>query len=164
MIYWFKRKFWQIKNLFKWIPIIWNQFDFDYQYSIEVFKFQLQKQAEFLESNKAYTVEAENNAKRIRTVLKLMDKVYNEEYACEYQDKLKELYGDNVLDFKFIEVDSKNNGDKIYSIQYECETWVNYDEIEKTKDTLFKISKEKQERAHKLLWCMIEKDIRKWWD
>lgn len=164
MIYWFKKKFWQIKNLFKWIPVIWNQFDFDYYYSIEVFKFQLQKQAQFLESNKAYTVEAKHNAKRIRTVLKLMDKVYNEEYACEYQDKLKKLYGDNVLDFKFIEVDSKNNGNKIYSIQHEYETWVNCDEIEKTKDTLFKISKEKQERAHKLLWSMIEKDIRKWWD
>ena len=76
MKHFIKRKIWQIKNVFRWLPIIWKQYDFDYNYSLEVFKFQLQKQAEFLESDRAVTLCAKDKAKRIRTVIKLMDKVY----------------------------------------------------------------------------------------
>ena len=46
MKHFLKRKIWQIKNVFRWLPIIWKQYDFDYHYSLEVFKFQLKKQAD----------------------------------------------------------------------------------------------------------------------
>lgn len=163
--YFFRRKFWQIKNLFRWIPIIWNQFDFDYRYSIDVFKFQLQKQADFLESDKAHTVEAENNAKRIRMVLRLMDKVYDEEYGCEYQGKLKEKYGEDVLDWHFIDIEDKPGYSTMkwnYEVDEKYESL--RDQIEADKDRLFKESQEKQHRAHKLLWALIEHNIRGWWD
>ena len=42
--YWFRRKYRQIKNVINWIPVVWNQFDFDYRYSLDVFKHQLMKQ------------------------------------------------------------------------------------------------------------------------
>lgn len=163
--YFFRRKFWQIKNLFRWIPIIWNQFDFDYRYSIDVFKFQLQKQADFLESDKAHTVEAKNNAKRIRMVLRLMDKVYDEEYGCEYQGKLKEKYGEDVLDWHFIDIEDKPGYSTMkwnYEVDEKYESL--RDQIESDKDRLFKESQEKQHRAHKLLWALIEHNIQGWWD
>jgi hypothetical protein len=163
MIYWVKRKIWQIKNVIKWLPKIWNQYDFDYHYSIEVFKFQLQKQAEFLDSDKAITLCAKNRAKRIRTVIKLMDKVYNEDYALEYQSELKSMYGEDVLDFDFVP-NGEFKGEKTYSMKYKYETWNNSDEVQETHDILFKMSQEKQKKAHKLLWKLIEKDIRGWWD
>ena len=160
MNYWFKRKIWQFKNVLRWLPIIWKQHDFDYHYSLEVFKFQLQKQAEFLESDRAVTLCAKDRAKRIRTVLKLMDKVYDEEYAMEYQEVLEEMYGKDVLNFTFEE--SERSGYKI--LKYKYESWSNADEIAQIKDELFQMSKEKQKRAHKILWAMIEKDIQTWWD
>lgn len=161
MIYWFKRKYRQIKNVFRWLPIIWKQYDFDYNYSLEVFKFQLQKQAEFFESDRAVTLYAKDRAKRIRTILRLMDKVYEEDYACEYQKILKEMYGNNVLDWWF---EDTGRGDGSSYMRYEYEKWDNAEEISQIKDELFKMSHEKQDRAHRILWKMIEKDIRSFWD
>ena len=90
-MYWIKRKIWQIRNVIKWLPVIWNQFDFDYRYSIDVFKFQLQKTADHLNSDNAYTLSAKDNARRLQTIIDLMDKVYEEEYGIEYFDEDSEL-------------------------------------------------------------------------
>lgn len=159
--YFFRRKTWQIRNVFRWLPVIWNQFDFDYSYSLEVFKFQLLKQAEFLESDKARTVSAKHNATRIRTAIKLMNKVYDEDYACEYQNKLREIYGEDVLDHSFEEFDEDS---AFVELIWKYEKLENTDEIEAVKNKLFKESREKQEKAHRILWEFIAHNLRKWWD
>lgn len=160
--YFFKRKYRQIRNVIRWMPIIWNQFDFDYRYAIDVFRFQLQKTADLLDSDNACTVDAKIRAQRIRTVIRLMDKVYDEEYACEYQQKLKDLYGEDVLEWRHIELP---NGNYEIKNKYEMEEDADkVEEIDEIHHKLFLESREKQERAHALLWKLIEKDIRTWWD
>ena len=161
MKYFIKRKIWQIKNVFRWLPIIWKQYDFDYNYSLEVFKFQLQKQAEFLESDRAVTLCAKDKAKRIRTVIKLMDKVYGDEYGMEYQDVLEEMYGKDVLETELVPFQGDS---ELKTLKFKYESWDNAEEISQIKDELFQMSIEKQNRAHKILWSLIEKDIRGWWD
>ena len=116
--YWPRRKWRQIKNVIGWIPVVWNQFDFDYRYSLDVFKHQLLKQAKFMESDKAYGVNSHIDAQKIRMVVRLMDKVYDEEYMNDWHEGKIE----------------------------------------------FKEAMKKQERAHKLLWKLIEFYIRGWWD
>ena len=116
MIYFIQRKIRQIKNLFKWIPIIWKQYDFDYRYAIDVFKFKLSTIADFLDSEKSYSLGAEDNASRIRMVIRLMDKIYDGEYGLEYQTKLKNIYGDDILDCEFIENDKGT-----FTIKYKYE-------------------------------------------
>ena len=161
-LYFFKRKYRQIKNVIRWIPIVWKQFDFDYNYALDAFKFQLEKTADFLESDKAHTVEAKNNASRIRMVLRLMEKVYNEEYACEYQEQIKELYGESRFEFvPSIKREGCFEMEEIYDIKYSNKQ---LKEIEIKKQELFKKSEEKQKRAHKLLWELIEHNIQNWWD
>ena len=54
-MYWFKRKYRQIQRVIDFLPIIWNGFDFDYRYSVELFKKSLERQAKFLESDRAMT-------------------------------------------------------------------------------------------------------------
>jgi len=141
--------------------MIWNGFDFDYRYSLDLFKKQLERQAKFLESDRAFTLSAKHNASRIRTAIKLMDKVYDEEYGCEYQDKLKELYGENVLDWWF---EDTVRGDGSSYLKHEYDKWDNSEEIKKVERKLFLESKEKQKRSHKLLWDFIEHNIQGWWD
>lgn len=170
MIYWFKRKYRQIRNVFRWLPIIWKQYDFDYSESIEVFKFQLQKQAEFFESDMSFTASAPYQAKRIRTILKLMDKVYNEEYGTDYQDILKEMYGEDVLEVSFIDLSEfsynvfSGKNEKLHSMKYKYESWDNAEEITEIKDELFVMSINRQNRAHKILWELIEHNIQGFWD
>lgn len=159
-MWWIRRKIWQIKNLIKWFSIIWNQYDWDYMYAIAVFKFQLSKIANELDSQKARTVSAEYNAQRIRTVIKLMDKVYNEEYGTEYLDKLDNMFGEGTTDFKFVPSEKEGCSELLWG--YEGKP--NEKEIEDMRTILFKESQEKQKRAHKLLWKIIEKDIQRWWN
>jgi hypothetical protein len=165
-MYWFKRKYRQIQRLIDFLPIIWKGFDFDYRYSIEVFRKQLERQAKFLESDSAWTVEAKNTASRIRTAIKLMDKVYDDEYAFEYVDTIEKLYGKSL--YEFVKLDEKDKkGDPYYRLEVTNENAVDekhQEEIDEVRREMMKVSFEKQKRAHKLLWDFIEHNIQKWWD
>lgn len=162
-MYWIKRKFKQIQNVFKWLPIIWNQYDFDYHYALDAFKFKLQQQADFMKSNKTHTKSAKINSNKIQLAIDLMTKVYNEDYGCEYQNELKAIYGDDCLDFEFIPVENSTS----YLMKWKMELHPNkklVDQFKKDHDKLFKLSQLKQQKAHKLLWSFIEHNIQKWWD
>lgn len=159
-MYWVKRKIQQIKRVIDFFPLIWNGFDFDYRYAIDLFKKQLERIAKDMETNGRLEC-SDVNAQKIRTAIRLMDKVYDEEYGCEYQNKLKELYGERVLDWWF---EDAGRGDDSSYLRYEYEKWDNSEEIKKVERKLFLESKDKQKKAHKLLWDFIEHNIQKWWD
>ena len=159
--YFFKRKYGQVKRVIDFLPTIWNGYDFDYSYSVQLFKKQLERQAELFESDKSYSARSKQDASRIRTAIRLMDKVYDEEYGSEYQDKLKELFGDDAFDWQF---EDTGRGDETSFIKYKYEDWDNAEEIKKVQKKLFLESRQKQKRAHKLLWDFIEHNIQYWWD
>ena len=167
MVYWIKRKYRQIQRVIDFLPLIWTGFDFDYRYSIEVFRKQLERQAKHLESDLALTVEAKNSASRIRTVIKLMDKVYDDEYGMEYMDTIENLYGKTHYDFIEVAEKSKHTGEPLYELKLRNESAVDEQhqkEIDEVRDQMMIRSHEKQKRAHKLLWDFIEHNIQKWWD
>ena len=161
-----KRFFRRVKRVMDFIPMIWKGYDFDYRYAIELFQHQLKRTADHLESDRAMTMDAKIRAKRIRTAVELLQKVYDEEYGCEYQDKLKEIYGEKVLDWEFVELDEKSDydGELLYELKWEYEKWDNAEEVKETKQKLYKESQEKQKRAEELVWKFISHNIRGWWD
>jgi hypothetical protein len=161
MVYWIKRKYRQIERTLSFLPLIWNGFDFDYRYATDLFRKQLERIADEMESDRGILENAKTNAQKIRTAIRLMDKVYDDEYGCEYQGKLKELYDENVLDWWF---EDTGKGDDSSYLRYEYEKWDNSEEIKKVERKLFLESKNKQKRAHKLLWDFIEHNIQNWWD
>ena len=160
MRYWFKRKYRQIERTLSFLPLIWKGYDWDYRYAIDLFQHQLKRTERSIRENGIH-VGNQNTASRIKTAIRLMDKVYDEEYGCEYQDKLKELYGENVLDWWF---EDTGKGDDSSYLRYEYEKWDNSEEIKKVERKLFLESKDKQKKAHKLLWDFIEHNIQRWWD
>lgn len=166
MISYIKQFIRRVRRVIDFLPIIWKGYDFDYRYAIELFQYQMERTADFMESEKSMTKDANIRASRIRTAVELLEKVYNDEYSSEWQDKLKNLYGENVIDWEFIELDIKSNydGQPLYEIKWEYEKWDNSEEVENVKQQLFKESKEKQQRAEKLVWEFISHNIRYWWD
>lgn len=98
-MYWFKRKYRQIKRVIDFLPILWKGYDFDYGYAIELFKHQLIRTANYLESDKAWTTSAKTNAQKVRTAIRLMDIVYNdynEDYTYEKQKRAHKLLWDFI--------------------------------------------------------------------
>jgi hypothetical protein len=155
-MYWVKRKIRQIRRVIDFLPLLWNGFDFDYRYALELFKKQLERQAKFMESDKAMTLSAKTNARKIRTAIRLMDKVYDEEYGMEYMALIDKLYGTTHYDFvgKF-GLSLRNEG----AVDEEHQK-----EINEVRKQMMLLSRDKQNRAHKLLWDFIEHNIQRWWD
>jgi hypothetical protein len=166
MKYFFRRKWEQIKRVIDFLPIIWEGYDFDYIYLVNLFKHQLKRQADYLESDRAMTITAKDKAKRIRTAIKLLNKVYDGDYEEEYIDKIEKLYG--KTHFKFIPSDYiTEDGTNTYELKSWNENAVDekhQEEIDALSREMMLLSRDKQEKAHKILWKFIEHNIRHWWD
>jgi hypothetical protein len=156
-----RRKYQQIKRVIDFLPIIWNGFDFDYMYSIELFKKQLERQAELFESDKLNSDRSKQNASRIRTAISLMDKVYNGDYELKWMDTIRKKYGNDVFNWEFVDT---GRGDGTSFIKSKYEYWDNVDEIDLLKRELMLKSRQKQKKAEQLLWKFIGHNIRYWWD
>jgi hypothetical protein len=161
-IYFFRRKYQQIQRVIDFLPIIWNGFDFDYNYSIELFKKQLERQAKFLESDRAYTSDAKNTASRIRTAIQLMGKVYDDAYEMEWIGKIEEQFGKEALEWEF-EDTGDGTGSSFITNKYE--KWDNAEEIKLVKRELDKTIASKNKREQRNYFGkFIEHNIRYWWD
>ncbi len=90
-MYWFKRKYTQIKRTLSFLPIIWKGYDRDYMSAIDLFKHQLGRLATTLDGETAYGLDSLLKAQRIRTTIRLLDKVYDDFYGCEYQSKIEKF-------------------------------------------------------------------------
>ena len=161
IIYFLRQKYNQIKRTIDFLPLIWNGFDFDYAYALGLFQKQLERQAKFMESDSAHTLRAKQNASKIRTAISLMDKVYDDEYGMEWMDKINKKYGEGVLDWEF---EDTGKGDGSTYLKYKYEKWHNANKIKEDLSKFTKESREKQKRAHKILWDYIEHNIQGWWD
>ena len=83
-----------------------------------------------------------------------MDKLYDED-GVEYFDVMEEMYGKYEVQFK------NNEVVKVWDKKYTKKELTKIDEVE---SEAIKMSYEAENNMHKLLWVMIEKDIREWWD
>lgn len=160
-----KRFFYRIKRVIDFLPIIWKGFDFDYNYAIDLFQFQLKRTADYIDK-KGNAINNKDIAAKIRTAIRLIDKVYDEDYTMEYYDHLEKLYGKTR--HEFVELEEKDgNGDPLYEMKIWNELAVDekhQKEIDEIRHQMFLVGKDKQKRAHKLLWDFIEHNIEQWWD
>jgi len=161
-----KSFFRKLKRFISFIPHVWRGYDWDYRYAIDLFTYQLSRTADFLESDRAWSIEAKTNAARMRSTIELMNKVYDEDYGMAYLDEIKEKYGSSSFSFKETkELDSK--GDPYYTMHEEFEKDYTDTElllIAEDREAMVHECRHKQRRAHKIAWDMIEHNIQKWWD
>jgi hypothetical protein len=166
-MYEIKQFFNRIYNLIRWAPIIWRDQDWDDHYIFEILKFKLKNQAEYIGGKNRHTT-AKRDAEIMMLCVRLIDKVQNEYYSTEYFK-----YCESELNF----IDSKN-----YPGYYELvgeifsEDFDDYfkkypliyrlvPDLKASREKIaFQIAKINEERAHKLLFTILQQNIRKWWD
>jgi len=170
-MYIIKQFFRSIRNLIRWFPIIWKDRDWDDYFIWEILKFKIRNQADYIGSHDRH-VSAKRDAEIMYTCYRLMDDVQREFYGTEYMS-----YYDRDLDFVESEShpghyemrDGKLNFDNldVYFAKYPRI----YKQAVKTsliKDSRLSIAVRmaqiNEERAHKLLFKILEQNIRRWWD
>ena len=165
-----------IKNLWYWFPIIWKDRNWDDHYIFEVLKHKLKAQAKYI-GDRDFHTRAQLDAKRMRLCVKLIQKVQDEDYAIEYMDYAK----DRVW---FTDCEDRPDSSLMNSEQI----WEKFDDYFKKYPLIYKrvmngegvfkregreddkqiiamnIAYINQDRAHKLLFKIMEENILKWWD
>lgn len=70
------------KNLFRWLPVIWKDDQFDHYYIFEILKYKLTIMSEYIRKNGNHVM-AEYDANRMMLCVRLIDKVQSEYYLVE---------------------------------------------------------------------------------
>ena len=150
-----------ITNVIKWFPIIWNDRDFDSHYTLEILKFKLNKQADYVAS-KNNPIEA----KHIRVVTKLIDLVQSEFYLMEWADYYEMDYKFTLTeDHNFYTLETKTTSENFseYFNKYPHA----YAKVVKPGDSkeliAMNISLYNHNKAKDLLFKILKNDIEKWW-
>lgn len=156
----FKRFIRRVKRLLQFIPKVWNGYDWDYRYAVDLFSYQLDRIANEIE-DRSWSVDAKMHASKIRTATRLMKKVYDEEYLLEYLNEFEAKYGPSRIDF--VEVEGRD----VYEMVERFDKEYTEQELELIKQERWVMrqdAKVKQARAHKLLWKYIDHNIQHWWN
>jgi hypothetical protein len=173
-----------VKKLWYWLPIIWKDRDWDSHYIFEVLKHKLKAQAKYIGERDIHT-RAQQDARRMRLCVSLMEKVQGETYAMEYME-----YFDDINWFEPIEDSPKHSSWESKIIVDNSETYfekypliyrrvlkgegyfkIDYDfrkpggvPPEINQKIAMNIAHINQDRAHKLLFKIMEENILGWWD
>lgn len=95
-----KKFFYKLKRVWDFLPIIWKGDDYDYGYSIDLFKYQLNRTADYIKDH-SFIVDADDIASEIKTATELMDKIYDNwdtdyEYIKKAEPILWKFIGHNI--------------------------------------------------------------------
>lgn len=155
-----------IRNLCRWFPVIVKDRDWDDYYIWEVLKFKLANQAKYI-SYKDRHVSAQRDAQKMRLCVRLIEKIQSEYYCSEYMDH-------EEIEFAFIPSEA-NSKCKILDIktikdnldEYFAKYPLQYKKLDKSqakRSIAIKLAIANHNRAKKILFTLLERNIESWWD
>jgi hypothetical protein len=167
-----------IKNLIQWFPVIWKDRDWDSYYIFRILEYKLKLQAKGI-SKRDIHVNAQRDAGVMMTCVRLMEKVRDDYYESEYFDyyetkmwfeSIKDKPGYLTMESKIISENFDEYFKKyplIYKRVLNGEGIININKKSKNqrKNAIaMNIAYINQQRAHKLLFKILETNIKRWWD
>lgn len=167
-----------IKNIWYWLPIIWKDRSWDSHYIFEIIIHKLKAQSKYIGSRDIHT-RAKRDAEVMMTCVRLMKRVQDEFYSSEYSDyhETKHWFEDIPGKEGFSSWESRLlNEDfdsyiKKYPLIYKRVmkgegpfTLDGRDSLEIKQIVAMNIATINQDRAHKLLFKIMEENILGWWD
>jgi len=139
----------RLYNLWRWFPIIWNDRDWDDYFIFEVLKFKLKNMSDSFERNDWY-VGNEQDVKKMRTCIKLIELVQSSYYETEVYDH------ENVEEYlaKYKNATLRILTNKKYQI------FPN----ENRNTVAMNVGIYKHQQAKKILFTILERYIEYWWE
>lgn len=164
----------KLKNLWRWFPVIWKDEDWDDYYIFEILKFKLKNQAKYI-GDRDFHTRAKRDAEIMNLCVHLIDKVQTEYYNTEYLDYEESKFNfipiEGTTSSKLeIEYTSDNLNDYfnkyplVYNKVVTKHNLVESDDPEVKHRIAMYMSRINHERACKLLFKVMERNIERWWD
>jgi hypothetical protein len=160
----FVKSFMAIKNLVRWFPVIWKDKDWDYYFIYKILQFKLKNQAEYI-GRRDWHTRAKRDAEKMMTCVRLIDKMNEEYYGMEYNQYYDFDMLTNVkrfLEFKITRDDLDTYFAK-YPLTFK-KIEAEYGDTEDRSSTAMLMGMNRQEKARKLLFKILEQNISLWWD
>jgi len=165
-----------IKNLIHWFQIIWKDRNYDDYYIWEVLKFKLINQSKYIKK-RDWHVNAKYDAERMMLCVKLIDKIQQEYYSSEYMDYHKSEFTtrpcsdrEGLYELEIIELEEnyedyfkKHKAAMGRVITNKSLQIFNLDNNYKQRLAM-NLGHYNEKRAQNLLFKILNRDIRKWWD
>jgi hypothetical protein len=166
-----------IKNLIRWLPVIWKDKDWDDHFIWEILKTKLKHQSQYI-GNRDFHTRAKYDSERMMWCVRLIDKIQDEFYSSEYMDY-------HVSNYNWLDIEDKPDYKEL-KIEEVSENYDDY--IAKHKAAVRKILSNKElqvfelnndnykrrlamnigyyneKRAQDLLFKLLNRDIRSWWE
>ena len=166
-----------ISNLWKWFPIIWKDRDWDHFFIFEILKFKLQNQAKYIGDRNFHT-RAKRDAELMILCTKLIDKLNSEFYGLEYQDYWDKEFsfgepnekGSRGMHFKTISKDLTPYFKKYpNSVRFLINTKNKFSgdiklSFEDDERLALSLGNYNHQRAKKILFNILDRNIEGWWD
>lgn len=167
-----------MKNLWKWFPTIWKQRDWDGDFIYTILAKKLEFQAKYISEKNRHTT-AQQDAERMRLVVKLIKLQQDESYNMEYMDYAEDkywftpcedrpgssLYNSEIIWEKYDEYFAKYPLCHKRAIQFikDHQKWYVPDHTDK-KLVAMVMGDLRQAKCQELIFKIMGKDINKWWD
>jgi hypothetical protein len=160
-----------IQNLWKWFPVVWKDRDYDDHYIWQVIIFKIKNQAKYI-GDRDFHVSAKRDAEIMMTCVRLMEKVSDEYYQMEYMDYCEDKH-------EFVDSDTPGYSElKTTPIsenfdEYFAKRKTSYHRVisntktyrpDDRKHTAMSVAYMQHNRARKILFTLLERNIERWWD
>jgi hypothetical protein len=163
-----------VKNLWRWFPLIWKDRDWDDYYIWVLLEKKLKNQANYTLTRGKH-LNANRDAERMMTCVKLMERIREEYYHMEYMDYHKSEYHFDPVpdrdDVKQLRIEELSENFDVYFKKYPriySKVFSEFSLAEKRRTDKRKIalymSRENHNRARKVLFKLMEQHIESWWD
>lgn len=166
-----------IKSVVRWFPIIWKDRNWDDHFIFEILKTKLKYQSQYIGGRDIHT-NAKYDAERMMLCVRLIEKIQDEFYEGEYMNYHNSEY--NWLDVegnssvKRLDIIEKSENYDDYFVQHKSAVRkvLSNKELQifdlngdKYKQRLaMNLSHYNGKRAQDLLFKLLNRDIRRWWD
>jgi len=176
--YYYKDFIQGIKNLWKWFPTIWKQRDWDGDFIYTILAKKLEFQAKYIGEKNRHTT-AQQDAERMRLVVKLIklqqDEFYNMEYMDYAEDKVwftpcegipgYSTWNAKIIWEKYNEYFAKYPLCHKRAVQFIKDHQKSFTNDHTDKKLVAMIMGDlRQAKCQELIFKIMGQDINKWWD
>jgi len=167
-----------VKNLYKWLPIIWKDRNWDHFYIYQIIEFKLRNQAKYIGNKNRHTTSKENARDMLicaDLIAKIKEGYYDGEYMDYHKSEFEFLPLDDKPGFCELKINTISEDFEVYFKKYPLWKKRAIDFIKENQSRFTKDHNDnklvamvmgdlRQEKARRLIFNIMSNKINCWWD